>query len=65
MQLLGLLLGGGAMILAVFAVGVVIEVLVTRRWGASRSPRHDPDLQLHQQAVRSQLGGGGSQGPQN
>lgn len=67
MDLLGLALGGGAMVVAVFAVGVLIEVLIHRRWGlSSSSPREDPTVQAHQQAVRSQLGGfGPSGGPQH
>ena len=66
MELVSLGLGGGAMVVIVFAVGVLIEVLVHRRWGlSSSSPREDPELQAHQQAVRSQLGAfGSSDGPQ-
>lgn len=63
MDLLGLAVGGGAMVVVVFAVGVLIEVLIHRRWGlSSSSPREDPKLQAHQQAVRSRLGGFGSSG---
>jgi hypothetical protein len=63
MDLLGLAIGGGAMVVVVFAVGVLIEVLIHRRWGlSSSSPREDPKLQAHQQAVRDQLGGFGSSG---
>lgn len=67
MDLMSLAVGGGAMVVVVFAVGVLIEVLLHRRWGlSSSSPRQDPDVQAHQQAVRSQLGGlGGSGGPQH
>jgi hypothetical protein len=66
MDLLSLAIGGGAMVVVVFAVGVLIEVLVHRRWGLrSSSPREDPALQAHQQAVRSGTGGFGSGGPQH
>ena len=68
MELLGLALGGGAMVVVVFTVGVLIEVLLHRRWGpTSSSPREDPGLQAHQQAVRSRLGGFGGDpgGPQH
>ena len=65
MDLLSLAVGGGAMVVVVFVVGVLIEVLIHRRWGLrSSSPREDPKLQAHQQAVRSSLGGFGSGGPQ-
>ena len=68
MDLLGLAIGGGAMVVVVFTVGVLIEVLLHRRWGVtSSSPREDPKLQAHQQDVRSRLGGfgGGPGGPQS
>lgn len=66
MELLSLALGGGAMVVVVFAVGVLIEVLIHRRWGLrSSSPREAPELQAHQQAVRSRLGGAASGGPQH
>ena len=66
MDLLGLAIGGGAMVVAVFALGVLIEVLIHRRWGlTSSSPREEPELQAHRQAARSSLGGSGpSGGPQ-
>jgi hypothetical protein len=65
MDLVGLALGGGAMVVVVFAAGVLIEVLIHRRWGlSSSSPREDPKLQAHQQAVRGRLGGSGSGGQQ-
>lgn len=65
MDLWGILLAV-AMVVGVFTVGVVIQILFDRRFGASaRVPHADPSAQAHQQATRSQLGGfGPGGGPQ-
>ena len=61
MELLDLALVGGGTCVAVFVMGVGVEVLVNRRFGAPRT-RPDTAAQQHQQTVHDQLGGSSAQG---
>lgn len=62
MELVGLALGGFAMIAVVFSFGVLVQILFDRRFGVGHVQRTRADEQLSHHAARSQLGGFGPGG---